>query len=427
MKILVIGNGGREHALAWKISQSQLATSVFVAPGNAGTALEPMIMNIDIQPNNIPALLDCAMTKQIDLTIVGPEFPLVNGVVDIFCSAGLKIFGPTQSAALLEGSKAFTKDFLVRHDILTAEYQHFTDVELALSYVRKRRMPIVIKVDGLADGKGVIVARTLQEAKSAIHNMLVENVFGASGRRIIIEEFLEGEEVSFIVMVDGKNVLPIASCQDYKCVGNGDIGPNTGGMGAFSPVKLVTEKMHQRIMDEVILPTIRAMVFEGCSYTGFLYAGLMINKNSQIYVLEFNCRLGDPESQPMLLRLQSDLLDLCLAAIDGKLDQKKVFLDPRPALGVVLASHGYPGNYIKGNRIYGLPLSSSGVDWKVFHSGTAMQDGVIVTNGGRVVCVTALGEDLTEAKNYAYQLASQIDWRGKFFRTDIGERAISCA
>ncbi|VFP84418.1 Phosphoribosylamine--glycine ligase [Candidatus Erwinia haradaeae] len=426
MKILVIGNGGREHALAWKVSQSKLSTSVFVAPGNAGTALEPMITNISIPCHNIPALLDFAMTRQIDLTIVGQEVPLVNGIVDVFDNAGLKIFGPTKSAALLEGSKVFAKDFLLRHNIPTAEYQHFTEAGLALSYIRKKGVPIVIKVDGLASGKGVVVARTLEEAEATIKTILVDNAFGKAGRRIIVEEFLEGEEVSFMVMVDGKNILPIASCRDYKRVSNGDIGPNTGGMGAYSPVKIVTEIMHQRIMDEIIFPTIHGMISEGYVYTGFLYAGLMINTNNQIYVIEFNCRLGDPESQPMLLRLRSDLVDLCLAALEGKLNQKEILLDPRPAIGVVLATDGYPGVYMNGHRIHGLPLSLPGVDWKVFHAGTAMQDGVIVTNGGRVVCVTALGEDFTAAQNFVYKLASKISWSGKFLRTDIGDRAIQC-
>ncbi|VFP80003.1 phosphoribosylamine--glycine ligase [Candidatus Erwinia haradaeae] len=427
MQILVIGNGGREHALAWKVSQSPLVTSVFVAPGNAGTALEPMIQNITIQPDNMTELLNFAMSKKIDLTIVGQEVPLINGIVDLFYNAGLKIFGPTQFASQLEGSKAFTKEFLIRHGILTAEYQCFTEVKSAMKYIYEKGTPIVIKADGVAYGKGVVVAQTLQEAEIAIQNILVDKVFGESGHQIIIEEFLDGEEVSFIVMTDGKNIIPMVTSQDYKRIGNGDIGPNTGGMGAYSPVTLVTEIIHQRIIDEVIYPTLRAMAFEGHPYTGFLYAGLMINNSRQIYVMEFNCRLGDPESQLIMLRLQSDLVDLCLAVLEGKLNYKNIIWDPRPAIGVVLASDGYPGDYINGHMIHGLPLQSTiiGKDCKVFHSGTTIQDGSIVTNGGRVICVTALGEDFLTAKKRAYKLANMIHWDGKFFRTDIGDIAIN--
>ncbi|WP_456311464.1 phosphoribosylamine--glycine ligase [Serratia proteamaculans] len=423
MKILVIGNGGREHALAWKAAQSPLADTVFVAPGNAGTALEPALLNVAISPTDIPALLAFARDEKIDLTIVGPEAPLVIGVVDAFRAAGLKIFGPTQAAAQLEGSKAFTKDFLARHKIPTGEYQNFTEVEPALTYVRLKGAPIVIKADGLAAGKGVIVAMTLQEAEDAIQDMLAGNAFGDAGHRIVVEEFLDGEEASFIVMVDGENVLPMATSQDHKRVGDGDTGPNTGGMGAYSPAPVVTDEIHQRVMDEVIWPTVRGMAGEGNVYTGFLYAGLMIDKSGQPKVIEFNCRFGDPETQPIMLRLQSDLVDLCLAAVDGKLNEKDSVWDPRPSLGVVLAAGGYPGDYVNGEQIHGLPLEEV-ADGKVFHAGTTLQDELVVTNGGRVLCVTALGEDVAAAQKRAYELAKPISWKGSFCRNDIGYRAI---
>ncbi len=423
MKILVIGNGGREHALAWKASQSPLAETVFVAPGNAGTALEPALQNVDISATDIPALLSFAQSENIGLTIVGPETPLVLGVVDAFRAAGLKIFGPTQAAAQLEGSKAFTKDFLARHKIPSAEYQNFTEVEPALAYTRSKGAPIVIKADGLAAGKGVIVAMTLQEAEDAIQDMLAGNAFGDAGHRIVVEEFLDGEEASFIVMVDGENVLPMATSQDHKRVGNADTGPNTGGMGAYSPAPVVTDEIHQRVMDEVIWPTVRGMAAEGNVYTGFLYAGLMIDQSGQPKVIEFNCRFGDPETQPIMLRLQSDLVDLCLAAVDGKLNTKDSVWDPRPSLGVVLAAGGYPGDYATGEQIHGLPLEET-PNGKVFHAGTKMQDDLVVTNGGRVLCVTALGEDVAAAQKHAYELAEHISWNGSFCRTDIGYRAI---
>ena len=423
MKILVIGNGGREHALAWKASLSPLAETVFVAPGNAGTALEPALQNVNISATDIPALLNFAQNEQIDLTIVGPEAPLVIGVVDAFRAAGLKIFGPTQAAAQLEGSKAFTKDFLARHHIPTAEYQNFTEVEPALAYTRSKGAPIVIKADGLAAGKGVIVAMTLQEAEEAIQDMLAGNAFGDAGHRIVVEEFLDGEEASFIVMVDCENVLPMATSQDHKRVGDADTGPNTGGMGAYSPAPVVTDEIHQRVMDEVIWPTVRGMAAEGNVYTGFLYAGLMIDKSGQPKVIEFNCRFGDPETQPIMLRMQSDLVDLCLAAVDGKLNTKESLWDPRPSLGVVLAAGGYPGDYSTGDQIHGLPLEAT-PDGKVFHAGTTMQDDLVVTNGGRVLCVTALGEDVAAAQKQAYALAKSISWQGSFCRSDIGYRAI---
>ncbi|MGP2522658.1 phosphoribosylamine--glycine ligase [Pantoea ananatis] len=424
MKILIIGNGGREHALAWKASQSPLAETIFVAPGNAGTALEPALQNVDIAPTDIPALLAFAQREQIDLTIVGPEAPLVAGVVDAFREAGLKIFGPTQAAAQLEGSKAFTKDFLARHNIPSAEYQNFTDVAPALAYLREKGAPIVIKADGLAAGKGVIVAMTLQEAEDAVQDMLAGNAFGDAGHRIVIEEFLDGEEASFIVMVDGENVLPMATSQDHKRVGDGDTGPNTGGMGAYSPAPVVTDEIHQRVMDQVIWPTVRGMAAEGNVYTGFLYAGLMIDQTGQPKVIEFNCRFGDPETQPIMLRLQSDLVDLCLAACEGKLDQKDSQWDPRPSLGVVLAAGGYPGSYNNGDQIHGLPLEEV-ADCKVFHAGTRLEEDRVLTNGGRVLCVTALGDDVAAAQKRAYELAKPISWQGSFCRRDIGYRAIN--
>ncbi len=424
MKILVIGNGGREHALAWKAAQSPLAETVFVAPGNAGTALEPALQNVAISATDVPALLAFAQKEKIDLTIVGPEAPLVIGVVDAFRAAGLKIFGPTQAAAQLEGSKAFTKDFLARQQIPTAEYQNFTEVEPALAYLREKGAPIVIKADGLAAGKGVIVAMELAEAEAAVQDMLAGNAFGDAGHRIVIEEFLDGEEASFIVMVDGDNVLPMATSQDHKRVGDGDTGPNTGGMGAYSPAPVVTDEIHQRVMDQIIWPTVNGMKAEGNTYTGFLYAGLMIDKAGQPKVIEFNCRFGDPETQPIMLRLQSDLVELCLAAVDGKLDQQTSQWDPRPSLGVVLAAGGYPADYNIGDQIHGLPLEEV-PDGKVFHAGTTMKDDVVVTNGGRVLCVTALGEDVAGAQKNAYALAKHISWEGSFCRKDIGYRAIN--
>lgn len=424
MNILIIGNGGREHALAWKAAQSPLAGKVYVAPGNAGTALEPALHNVDISATDIEGLLAFALKENIGLTIVGPEAPLVIGVVDAFREAGLKIFGPTRGAAQLEGSKAFTKDFLARHNIPTAEYQNFTEIEPALAYLREKGAPIVIKADGLAAGKGVIVAMTLQEAEDAVQDMLAGNAFGDAGHRIVIEEFLQGEEASFIVMVDGEHVLPMATSQDHKRVGDADTGPNTGGMGAYSPAPVVTDEVHQRAMDEVIWPTVRGMAAEGNVYTGFLYAGLMIDPEGRPKVIEFNCRFGDPETQPIMLRLQSDLVALCLAACDGQLDQQESHWDPRPALGVVLAAGGYPGKYRKGDVISGLDAATS-PDGKVFHAGTALQGEDVVTHGGRVLCATGLGTDIAAAQKQAYALAKAISWEGSFCRTDIGYRAIN--
>ncbi|HID9471955.1 TPA: phosphoribosylamine--glycine ligase [Serratia liquefaciens] len=424
MNILIIGNGGREHALAWKAAQSPLADKVYVAPGNAGTALEPGLTNVEISATDIPALLAFAQSNDIGLTIVGPEAPLVIGVVDAFQAAGLKIFGPSQAAAQLEGSKAFTKDFLARHNIPSAEYQNFTEVEPALAYVRSKGAPIVIKADGLAAGKGVIVAMTLQEAEDAVQDMLAGNAFGDAGHRIVVEEFLDGEEASFIVMVDGENVVPMATSQDHKRVGDGDTGPNTGGMGAYSPAPVVTDEIHQRAMDQVIWPTVRGMAAEGNTYVGFLYAGLMISADGQPKVIEFNCRFGDPETQPIMLRLRSDLVELCLAGTEGKLDEKTSEWDERPALGVVIAAGGYPGDYNNGEVIQGLPQQES-ADGKVFHAGTRMQGNDVVTSGGRVLCVTALGETVAQAQQRAYQLADGIQWTGSFCRKDIGYRAIA--
>ncbi|KFX13144.1 phosphoribosylamine--glycine ligase [Pectobacterium betavasculorum] len=423
MNILVIGNGGREHALAWKASQSPLAKRVYVAPGNAGTALEPALTNVDIAATDVPALVAFAQENHIDLTIVGPETPLVIGVVDAFQSAGLKIFGPSQAAAQLEGSKAFTKDFLARHNIPSAEYQNFTEVEPALAYIRSKGAPIVIKADGLAAGKGVIVAMTLQEAENAIQDMLAGNAFGDAGHRIVVEEFLDGEEASFIVMVDGKNVLPMATSQDHKRVGDKDTGPNTGGMGAYSPAPVVTDEIHQRVMDQVIWPTVNGMAAEGNTYVGFLYAGLMISADGQPKVIEFNCRFGDPETQPIMLRLRSDLVELCLAGCDGTLDQKDSVWDERPSLGVVLAAGGYPADYNSGDVISGLPQQDA-EDGKVFHAGTKLNGINVVTNGGRVLCVTALGNTVAEAQQRAYEIAAGIQWQGVFCRKDIGYRAI---
>jgi len=424
MNILIIGNGGREHALAWKAAQSPLADKVYVAPGNAGTALEANLENVAIAATDIPALVDFAQSHDIGLTIVGPEAPLVIGVVDAFQAAGLKIFGPSQAAAQLEGSKAFTKDFLARHRIPTAEYENFTEVEPALAYVRRKGAPIVIKADGLAAGKGVIVAMTLQEAEEAVRDMLAGNAFGDAGHRIVVEEFLDGEEASFIVMVDGENVVPMATSQDHKRVGDGDTGPNTGGMGAYSPAPVVTDEIHRRAMDQVIWPTVRGMAAEGNTYVGFLYAGLMIAADGQPKVIEFNCRFGDPETQPIMLRLRSDLVELCLAGAEGRLNEKSSDWDERPALGVVLAAGGYPGDYRNGEVIQGLPQQES-ADGKVFHAGTRLQGNDVVTSGGRVLCITALGDTVAQAQQRAYQLAEGIEWPGSFCRKDIGYRAIA--
>ena len=423
MKVLVIGSGGREHAIAWQAARDKRVEKVFVAPGNAGTALEPKLENINLDVMDLKGLSTFARQESIDLTIVGPEAPLVAGVVDHFQSLGLPIFGPSKAAAQLEGSKSFTKDFLARHQIPTGGYGNFTEVEPALAYLREKGAPIVVKADGLAAGKGVIVAMTMEEAEEAVKDMLSGNAFGEAGCRVVIEEFLEGEEASFIVMVDGKNVLPMATSQDHKRVGNGDTGLNTGGMGAYSPAPVVTAEIHQRIMDEVILPTVNGMAAEGNDYTGFLYAGLMIASDGTPKVIEYNCRFGDPETQPIMLRLKSSLVELCEAAVAKRLDQAKAKWDPRPAVGVVLAAGGYPNSYDKGDAI-SLPTQTDD-DSKLFHAGTAEKNGQTVTNGGRVLCATALGESVTDAQQYAYALAKQVSWSGMFFRTDIAYRAIA--
>ena len=424
MNILVIGSGGREHALAWKAAQSPRADRVFVAPGNAGTAREPGLENVDIDVMDLEGLANFAATNNVELTIVGPEAPLVAGIVDKFEARGLRVFGPSAGAAQLEGSKAFTKDFLARHKIPTAGYGNFTDVDEALAYVRQQGAPIVVKADGLAAGKGVIVAMTLEEAEDAIRDMLAGNAFGDAGSRVVIEEFLEGEEASFIVMVDGEHVLAMATSQDHKRVGDGDTGPNTGGMGAYSPAPVVTEAVHQRIMDEVIYPTVRGMASEGHPYKGFLYAGLMIDPSGAPKVIEFNCRFGDPETQPIMLRMKSDLVELCGAAIDGKLDQCRSEWDERASVGIVLAAGGYPGSYTKGDAISGLPETETAGE-KVFHAGTRLHGDQVVTNGGRVLCATALGNTVTEAQQRAYRLAGRIQWNGVFYRRDIAFRAIA--
>lgn len=424
MKVLIIGSGGREHALAWKVAQAARIEKVFVAPGNAGTARENKVENIAIDPLDFEKLMAFVESNHVDLTIVGPEAPLVAGVVNAFEQRGLRCFGPRQGAAQLEGSKAFTKDFLARHKIPTAAYENFTEIEPALAYIRKHGAPIVVKADGLAAGKGVIVAETVAEAEAAVRDMLSGNAFGAAGCRVVIEEFLAGEEASFIVMVDGEHVLPMATSQDHKRVGDGDAGPNTGGMGAYSPAPVVTQAVHERVMHEVIYPTVRGMAAEGNSYTGFLYAGLMIDAAGNPKVIEYNCRFGDPETQPIMMRLRSDLAALVEAALDARLDQVAADWDPRPALGVVMAAGGYPGDYRKGDVISGLP-AHEGNDVKVFHAGTKLDGDAIVTSGGRVLCVTALGANVAEAQRNAYLQLDKINWQGGFCRRDIGYRAIA--
>ena len=424
MNVLVIGGGGREHALAWKAAQSEKVAKVYVAPGNAGTATEPKLENVAISVGDIPALVAFAKNENIALTIVGPELPLVEGVVDAFQAEGLAIFGPSAKAAQLEGSKSFTKDFLARNDIPTGYYQTFTEITPALEYIAKNGAPIVIKADGLAAGKGVIVALTIEEAEAAVKDMLAGNAFGDAGHRVVIEEFLDGEEASFIVMVDGKNVLAMATSQDHKRALNGDLGPNTGGMGAYSPAPVVTAEIHQRIMNEVIMPTVEGMAKEGAPYSGFLYAGLMIDAEGTPKVIEYNCRFGDPETQPIMMRLQSDLVELCQLACEGKLDEATIAFDGRPAVGVVLAAGGYPASYGKGDVISGLDTNTN-ESAKTFHAGTANNaNGEVVTSGGRVLCATALGHSVTDAQKLAYELLHQIRWKDVSFRTDIAYRAI---
>ena len=424
MKDLIIGGGGREHALAWKAAQSANVSKVFVAPGNAGTALEDKLENVVIGAEDIDALKAFASENKIDLTIVGPEAPLVVGIVNQFEDAGLRCFGPSEGAAQLEGSKAFTKDFLARHNIPTGAYANFTEIDPAVAYIKEQGTPIVIKADGLAAGKGVIVAMTEDEAITAVKDMLAGNVFGDAGHRVVIEEFLAGEEASYIVMVDGEHILPMATSQDHKAALDGDKGPNTGGMGAYSPAPVVTPEIHDRIMNEVIRPTVDGMAAEGNDYTGFLYAGVMIDATGKPNVLEYNVRFGDPETQPIMMRLKSDLVEHCLQAIDGKLDSATTDWDERTSIGVVLAAGGYPDNYNKGDVISGLD-SADNVSTKIFHAGTAEKDGQVVTNGGRVLCVCALGDSVTDAQAKAYEIVNKVSWKDVYFRTDIGHRAIA--
>lgn len=425
MNILIIGNGGREHALAWKARQSPLADTVYVAPGNAGTARDTGIENVAIDVLDLDGLARFAEEHQVGLTIVGPEAPLVAGVVDLFEQRGLPIFGPTQGAAQLEGSKAFTKDFLQRHAIPTAWYQVFTDAAEARAFVQEKGAPIVVKADGLAAGKGVIVAQSEAEAIAAIDDMLSGNAFGNAGSRVVVEQCLTGEEASFIVMVDGDTVVPFASSQDHKARDNGDTGPNTGGMGAYSPAPVVTNELHQRIMDEVIYPTVHGMQAEGNRYRGFLYAGIMVAADGTPNVLEYNCRFGDPETQPIMMRLQSDLVALCLAAVEGRLEGQQTQWDPRPALGVVLAAGGYPASYRSGDAISGLD-TDLGPDAKVFQAGTGLNDkGETVTRGGRVLCATALGQTIGDAQRRAYEAVESVQFADRYYRTDIGHRAIN--
>lgn len=423
MQILIVGSGGREHALAWKVAQSKSVTQVFVAPGNGGTALENKVENVAIEATDIAGLLAFAQKNNIDLTIVGPEKPLELGIVDTFMAAGQRCFGPTRGAAQLESSKTFAKDFLHRHKIPTAHYASFTDLHAALAYAQTHPLPLVIKADGLASGKGVVIAYDREMAQHTLESMLQDNRFGAAGHRVVIEAFLEGEEASFIVMADGEHALPLATSQDHKTLNDGDTGPNTGGMGAYSPAPVVTPALHQRIMTEIIHPTLRGMASEGLPYTGFLYAGLIISPDGDPAVIEFNCRLGDPETQPLMLRLQSDLVALCQSALEQHLDQVTAQWDPRPALGVVLTSAGYPNKTTEGEIISGLPTATENSQ-KLFHAGTRLDHNKVVTAGGRVLCATALGDTIGAAQANAYALTEQLRWQGVYYRTDIGHRAV---
>lgn len=425
MNILIIGNGGREHALAWKAAQPEHIHKVYVAPGNAGTHSETKVENVAIDALDFDALANFAKSHDVVLTIVGPEAPLVEGIVDHFEAQGLPIFGPTKSAAQLEGSKAFTKDFLARHKIPTAYYGVFTEIDKAVAYIEDKGAPIVVKADGLAAGKGVILAQTKEEAIEAVNDMLAGNKFGDAGSRVVVEQFLVGEEASFIVMVDGEDVLPLATSQDHKARDNGDKGPNTGGMGAYSPAPVVTDEIHNRIMKEVIMPTVRGMAAEGNRYRGFLYAGIMVASDGTPYVLEYNCRFGDPETQPIMMRLQSDLDALCLSAINGRLAQQTARWSEQAAIGVVLAAGGYPFDYAKGDVISGIDVAEE-KGAKVFQAGTQLLDnGDIATNGGRVLCVTALGDSVQQAQENVYSAVEKIDWKNVYYRTDIGHKAIN--
>jgi phosphoribosylamine--glycine ligase len=424
MKVLIIGGGGREHALAWKAAQSPLVDDVLVAPGNAGTALEAGVRNVDVSASDSAALLALVEREGVGLTIVGPEQPLVDGIVDRFAQHGHRCFGPDRAGAQLEGSKAFAKEFLARHRIPTAVYASFTETGPALDYLRAHPPPIVVKADGLAAGKGVIVARTEEEAEAAVREMLEAGEFGAAGSTVVIEEFLEGEEASFIAVVDGRRIVPLASSQDHKARDEGDRGPNTGGMGAYSPAPIVDDRMHARIMREIMLPTINGLADEGIEYRGFLYAGLMIDARGRPKVLEFNCRFGDPETQPVLLRMRSDFVELCLSTFDGTLGDMDIDWDPRVTVGVVMASRGYPGRYETGKPISGLDSVDESLA-KVFHAGTRREDSRIVTSGGRVLCVVSCGDTVSEARDSAYSAIGQIDWEGAFWRRDIGYRAVA--
>ncbi len=422
MKVMIIGGGGREHALAWKVAQNKSISRVYVAPGNAGTALNPDMVNVPI--SKVDELVAFAQQEQIELTIVGPEAPLSQGVVDAFRAHGLRIFGPSQAAAQLESSKDFAKAFMVRHHIPTAAYETFTDAKAAHAYVDKQGAPIVIKADGLAAGKGVVVAMELAEAHQAIDAMLSDNKLGSAGARVVIEEFLQGEEASFIVMVDGQHILPLATSQDHKRLLDQDQGPNTGGMGAYSPAPVVTPTLHAKIMREIIKPTVEGMASDGIPYTGFLYAGVMISPAGEVKTLEFNCRMGDPETQPIMLRLRTDLVALVQHAADGKLNQIEADWDRRTALGVVMAAKNYPDNPRTGDAISGLPDDYINPDLQVFHAGTTLKDGQVLTSGGRVLCVTALGETVKYAQSKAYEAIQHIEFDGAQFRSDIGYRAI---
>ncbi|MEC7560288.1 MAG: phosphoribosylamine--glycine ligase [Pseudomonadota bacterium] len=422
MKVLVIGGGGREHALAWKLKQSAGVEEVLVAPGNAGTANEPGLRNVDVSADDSQGLLAMAQREGIGFTVVGPEVPLVAGLVDDFKAAGLTCFGPSKAAAQLEGSKAFSKDFLQRHKIPTAAHATFTDEQAACDYVRAQGAPIVVKADGLAAGKGVVVAATEDEALAAVSDMLAGNAFGEAGHKVVIEEFLQGEEASFICLCDGATAIPFASSQDHKARDDGDKGPNTGGMGAYSPAPVVTAEVHENVMRQVIEPTLAGMAKDGMPYVGFLYAGLMIDAEGQPKVIEFNCRFGDPEAQPVMMRLQSDLLQACQAAVAGRLAESQLHFDPRVALGVVMAAGGYPQQYDRGDVISGLDKELA--DTKIFHAGTRMQDGEVVTEGGRVLCVVGLGDNVALAQARAYERVDLIGWRNRYFRKDIGHRAI---
>lgn len=424
MKVMIIGSGGREHALAWKAAQSPRVELVYAVPGNAGTATENKVQNVALDISDFPALAKFAADNKISLTIIGPEVPLVAGIVDYFASRGLACFGPRMGAAQLEGSKSFTKEFLARHAIPTAAFGNFTGVEPALAFLRAQNLPIVIKADGLAAGKGVIIAQTMEEAEMTVRDMLAGNSFGSAGHRVVIEEFMVGEEASFIVMVDGTTALPFATSQDHKARDDGDLGPNTGGMGAYSPAPVVTAAVHERVMREIIMPTVRGMAAEGNTYVGFLYAGLMIDPQGAPRVVEFNCRFGDPEAQPVMMRLQTDLVTLCEAALAGSLHRQHIEFDPRPCIGVVLAAGGYPDHYAKGMVISGLDKPAP-ANSKLFHAGTRLEGSKVVTNGGRVLCATAMGNSVSEAQTTAYQLAANIQWDNIYYRKDIGWRAIA--